>query len=210
MAMSAASLEHFYTDGDIYETLDTCQELELLLVGIGPVELHPVTDPKAADDRPEPVALRPVLDRLAAEFAEAAELKGIRLRVVPARGAIFSHPALLGGILQNLMRNAIDYTPRGGRVLVGCRRRGREVRIEIRDSGVGISADKLTRVFAAFSRLDATLPDGLGLGLFIVKHAADFLGHRVEVSSAPGRGSSFIVVADAAPCDRMPLPAGVG
>jgi two-component system phosphate regulon sensor histidine kinase PhoR len=150
-------------------------------------------------DRPEPVLLRAALDRLATEFAEAARLKGIELRVVSSRVAIASHPVLLHGILQNLVRNAIDYTPRGGRVLVGCRRRGGQVRIEVRDSGAGIPADELTRVFAAFNRLDATRVDGLGLGLFIVKRVADFLGHRVEVSSAVGRGSSFIVVAEAAP-----------
>jgi two-component system phosphate regulon sensor histidine kinase PhoR len=149
-------------------------------------------------DRPEPVLLRPVLDRLATESAEAARLKGIELRVVSSRVAISSHPVLLHGILQNLVRNAIDYTPRGGRVLVGCRRRGGQVRIEVRDSGAGIPADEFTRVFAAFNRVDATRVDGLGLGLFIVKRAADFLGHRVEVSSAVGRGSSFIVIAEAA------------
>jgi two-component system, OmpR family, phosphate regulon sensor histidine kinase PhoR len=152
-----------------------------------------------AQARPEPVLLRPVLCRLAADFAETAALKRVRLRIVPARGAVFSHPALLAGILHNLVRNAIDYTPCGGRVLVGCRRHGREVRIEVDDTGVGIPPGKLNRVFGAFSRLDATRPDGLGLGLFIVKRAADFLGHRVEVSSVVGQGSSFVVVADAAP-----------
>jgi two-component system phosphate regulon sensor histidine kinase PhoR len=149
-------------------------------------------------NRPEPVPVGPVLARLAAEFAEAARLRGIALHVVPARAAVFSQPVLLGGILRNLMRNAIDYTPRGGRVLVGCRRRGREVRIEVRDTGAGIPAGQLTRLFEAFSRADATRPDGLGLGLFIVKRTADFLGHRIEVSSTVGCGSSFVVVADTA------------
>src|SRR5713226_8485349 len=84
----------------------------------------------ATSDHHEPVPLGPLLKQLAAEFAEPARLKGIRLRVIPAALAVSSHPVLLNGILWNLARNAIDYTPRGGRVLVLCRRRGSQVRIE--------------------------------------------------------------------------------
>jgi histidine kinase/DNA gyrase B/HSP90-like ATPase len=126
-------------------------------------------------------------------------LKGIKLRVVPAGIAVFSHPVLLSGILGNLIRNAIDYTPHGGRVCVACRRRGSQVHLQIRDSGVGIPADELAEVLRAFHRTDATCSEGLGLGLFIVKRAANLLGHRVQVASAAGRGSCFAVVANAAP-----------
>jgi two-component system phosphate regulon sensor histidine kinase PhoR len=146
-----------------------------------------------------PVRLRPLLEDLASEFAEPARLKGIELRVIPASVAVFSHPVLLSGILGNLIRNAIDYTPRGGRVCVACRRRGSQAHLEIRDSGVGIPADELAQVIWAFHRTDATCSEGLGLGLFIVKRAANLLGHRVEVASAAGRGSCFAVVANAAP-----------
>jgi signal transduction histidine kinase len=146
-----------------------------------------------------PVWLRPLLEDLASEFAEPARLKGIELRVVPASVAVFSHPVLLSGILGNLIRNAIDYTPRGGRVCVACRRRGSQAHLEIRDSGVGIPADELAKVLRAFHRTDATCSEGLGLGLFIVKRAADLLGHRVQVASAAGRGSCFAIVANAAP-----------
>jgi signal transduction histidine kinase len=83
-------------------------------------------------------------------------------------------------------------------VLVGCRRRGPEWRIEVRDTGIGIPAEKLPFVFNAFQRGRATGSEGLGLGLFIVKSAADLLGHRVEVRSTAGRGSCFTVVAEAA------------
>ena len=71
-------------------------------------------------------------------------------------------------------------------------------RIEVRDSGEGIPPDKLSTVFEPFFRLDAARSDGLGLGLFIVKRAAECLGHRIEVRSAPHRGSCFAVIAQGA------------
>jgi signal transduction histidine kinase len=153
---------------------------------------------RSREDLHLPVPLRPILDGLAAEFAEPARLKGITFRAASGPDAALSHPVLLTGMLRNLVRNAIDYTPRGGGVLVTSRRCGSELRIEVRDTGVGIRPAELTRIFRAFHRADETRTDGLGLGLFIVKHAADLLGHRVEVRSTEGRGSCFAVVADAA------------
>jgi len=153
---------------------------------------------RSADDLRLPVPLRPVLENLAAEFAEAARLKGITFLVTATRWAALSHPVLLTGMLRNLIRNAIDYTPPGGAVFVTSRRCGSELRIEVRDTGIGIPASALSMIFKAFQRGDESRPDGLGLGLFIVKHAADLLGHRVEVRSAEGRGSCFTIFATAA------------
>ena len=144
-----------------------------------------------------PVPLRHILDGVVAEFAEAARLKGITLRVISGRGTALSHPVLLNSILRNLIRNAIDYTPPGGSVSVGSRRFGSELRIEVRDTGAGIRANALPTIFRAFRRAEESRTDGLGLGLFIVKRAADLLGHSVEVRSAEGRGSCFTIVADA-------------
>jgi two-component system, OmpR family, phosphate regulon sensor histidine kinase PhoR len=159
--------------------------------------------------RPEIVSLGPSLEDLAAEFAEAARLKSVILRVPPTRASVFSHSVLLRGILRNLIRNAIDYTPRGGLVAVVCRRYGAELRIEVRDSGPGIRAETLARLFEAFERADQTRANGLGLGLFIVKRAADLLGHRVEVRSAVGCGSRFTVLAACAPtAAQRPLHGG--
>jgi len=154
---------------------------------------------RSADDLRIPVPLGPVLEDLAAEFAGTARLKGIIFLVTAARGAAFSHPVLLTGMLRNLIRNAIDYTPPGGAVFVTARRCGRDIRISVRDTGAGIRANALSLIFRAFERADESRTDGLGLGLFIVKHAADLLGHRVEVRSAVGRGSCFTIVANAAP-----------
>jgi signal transduction histidine kinase len=153
-----------------------------------------------------PVLLRPVLDDLVAEFGDPAHRKGIAFRVTTARGTALSHPVLLTSILRNLVRNAIDYTPRGGRVFVASHRCGSELRIEVRDTGAGIRASALTTIFEAFQRADDSRADGLGLGLFIVKRAADLLGHRVEVQSVEGHGSRFTVVAPAACYDTSQQP----
>jgi signal transduction histidine kinase len=135
------------------------------------------------------------LEELAAEFADAARLKGITFRIASGVGAAHSHPVLLTGMLRNLIRNAIDYTPPGGSVFVTFRRCGPELCISLRDTGAGIRANALSAIFRAFQRANDSRPDGLGLGLFIVKHAADLLGYRVEVRSAEGRGSCFTIVA---------------
>ena len=153
---------------------------------------------RSGDHLHVPVRLRPIFEDLASEFAEPARRKGIELRVIPASSAVFSHHVLLSGILGNLIRNAIDYTPPGGRVFITSRRCDSEQRLEVRDTGVGMRANVLSTIFQAFERNDETRENGLGLGLFIVKRAADLLGHRIEVRSAPGRGSSFAIVADAA------------
>jgi signal transduction histidine kinase len=152
---------------------------------------------RSGDDLHLSVPLRPVLENLAAEFAEAAWLKGITFLVTATRCVALSHPVLLTGMLRNLIRNAIDYTPAGGGVFVTTRRCGAEMRIEVRDTGVGISTSPLSTTFRAFQRAAESPTDGLGLGLFIVKHAADLLGHRVEVRSTEDQGSCFTVVASA-------------
>ena len=153
---------------------------------------------RSGDDLYLPVPLHPILDDLAAEFAEATRLKGITFLVTVTRWAALSHPVLLTSMLRNLIRNAIECTLPGGCVLVGSRPCASELRIQVRDTGVGIPANALSTIFRAFQRGDESRTDGLGLGLFIVKHAADLVGHRVEVCSAEGRGSCFTVVADAA------------
>jgi two-component system phosphate regulon sensor histidine kinase PhoR len=162
---------------------------------------------QSSEYRPEPVALRPIHRQLDLEFGEQARRRGIEFRVVPASAVVWSHPVLLTGILRNLVRNALDYTPPGGNVFVACRSRGSEAHIEVRDNGVGIAPGELVKIFDAFHRADSSRADGLGLGLFIVQRAAQFLGHRIEVRSALGRGSCFTVVGqrpffDPASCGR--------
>jgi K+-sensing histidine kinase KdpD len=145
----------------------------------------------------EPVWLNAAFAALTGELGDRARQKGIELRIPPTRAGVWSQSVLLSGVLRNLMRNAIDYTPAGGRVLVGCRRRGLKVCIEVHDSGAGIPDKEQASVFQAFQRGTTTGPGGLGLGLFIVKRATDFLGHGIELRSAAGHGSCFTVITDA-------------
>ncbi len=152
---------------------------------------------QAATIEPVPVWLSPMLARLGRDHEEMANRKGLTLRVRPADVAVASDPFLLEVALRNLLRNALKFTGPGGQVLVGCRRRGSRVRLEVHDTGIGIPPDKLARVFEAFHRLDSTQTDGLGLGLFVVRRAVDLLGHRLEVRSTVGRGSCFSILADA-------------
>jgi two-component system, OmpR family, phosphate regulon sensor histidine kinase PhoR len=147
---------------------------------------------------PMPLALAPLLMGLDGDHAELALRKNIEVRVLRTSAMILSDTVLLHGILRNLLWNALKFTPEGGRVLVGCRRRGRELRIEVRDNGIGMPPEQVSKAFDAFQRLDSTLADGLGLGLFVVRRAANLLGHRLDVRSALGGGSTFAVIAEVA------------
>ncbi len=81
-------------------------------------------------------------------------------------------------------------------MLVGCRRVGGMVRFDVHDTGIGIRDDQMPRIFEAFTSLDIVSSQGLGVGLFIVRQAAAILGHRIEIASAPSRGTRFSVFAD--------------
>ena len=139
-----------------------------------------------------------LLGALEAEFALTARNRGLELRVRPSRAIVRSDARLLRRVLQNFVANAVRYTARGG-VLVGCRLRGSLLRIEVRDTGPGIAADQLDRIFEEFYRVPspqagaAGTGKGFGLGLAIVDRIARRLGHALLVRSVPGRGSVFAV-----------------
>jgi two-component system, OmpR family, phosphate regulon sensor histidine kinase PhoR len=141
------------------------------------------------------VALAPLFWRLCDENEDAALHRGIDMRVCATKVHVVSDPVLLGGILRNLVTNAVKYTEPGGRILIGCRPSGADVRIEVYDTGIGIAPDQLPRIFDAFERLDSARCEGLGIGLFVVRRALEALGHRIEVSSAVSRGSLFSIIA---------------
>ena len=116
-------------------------------------------------------ALQSAFDRLELHFGAQARAKGIELRVRPTLLHAKSDPALLDRVIRNLVANAIRYTNKGG-VLVGCRRRGDHVRIEVWDSGIGIPAEKRQEIFQEFVQLGNAERDrskGLGIGLSITR-----------------------------------------
>jgi len=145
-----------------------------------------------------PVRIGPLLQRTAHENEVAALAKGVRVRTVPTSATIESDALLLGTVLRNLVSNAVKYTKPGGSVLLGCRQNGRSARIDVYDTGIGITEDQMARIFEAFTRLDPTCDDGLGIGLFIVRQAIGILGHRIDVASTPHRGSRFSIFASGA------------
>jgi two-component system, OmpR family, phosphate regulon sensor histidine kinase PhoR len=143
------------------------------------------------------VGLGPLFWRLRHENEDAAIQGGIDLRAVTTDADVVSNPVLLDGILQNLLTNAIRYTEPGGRILIGCRRKGAEIRIDVYDTGIGIPEDQLPRIFESFTRLAPGRNNGLGIGLSIVRRALEVLGHRIEVRSIVGQGSLFSIYAPA-------------
>ncbi|WP_323946158.1 hybrid sensor histidine kinase/response regulator [Aeromonas hydrophila] len=139
--------------------------------------------------------LRDVFDNLKAEFGVLAQAGGIQFSVVESGVAVYSDVRLLRRVLQNFLTNAFRYNP-GGRVLLGCRRLGDKVRIEVWDNGPGIPADKQEAIFDEFSRLDhsrTAREQGLGLGLAIARGIALVLGHNLTLRSWPGAGSVFAI-----------------
>ncbi len=128
------------------------------------------------------------------EFAPVARAKGLALTFVPCSLPVQSDRLLLRRLLQNLISNAIKYTPRG-RVLVGCRRRGQSLRIAVYDTGVGIPALKRGEIFKEFHRLEqgARIARGLGLGLSIVERLARVLNHGIALDANASGGSMFSV-----------------
>jgi len=163
--------------------------------------------------------LRDLFRRLHMHFAGQAELAGLGLRFSPGGKSVTSDPQLLERILGNLIQNAIKYTRAGGIVVV-VRTTESHFNVEVWDTGMGISAAELPRVFDEFYQADharGARAQGLGMGLAIVKRLVRLLGHTLTVASQPGRGSMFRIgiargalpeIQDVtAAADTLPMPA---
>jgi Na+/proline symporter/signal transduction histidine kinase len=159
--------------------------------------------------RPEFASFRidEMMRQIELEFAPLATARGLELKFVPCALVVRSDRRLLRRLLQNLLSNAIKYTP-SGRVLVGCRRRGDHLRVDVYDTGIGIPESKRRDIFIEFHRLDqgAKIARGLGLGLSIVERVARVLGGTVSVESTPGSGSHFSVLVPLSNAAPVALP----
>lgn len=146
------------------------------------------------DVRIHDVALGPLLQVLGHNFGVLAESQGLKLSCVPTRAVVRTDENLLRRILQNFVSNAIRYSRRG-RIVVGCRRVGSHLRIEVHDQGPGIPEALQREIFEEFRRLDEGRADdrGAGLGLAIVERLGRLLGHEIGLRSQLGRGSVFWV-----------------
>jgi signal transduction histidine kinase/ActR/RegA family two-component response regulator len=144
-------------------------------------------------------------------FAGAAREKKLSFRALPSDAWVRSDFILLQQIVFNLVQNALRYTRSGG-VLVGCRKRGEQLRIEVWDSGIGIPPDQHDKIFGEFYRLgepDRDRRAGLGLGLAIVDRLCRLLAHPIEVKSTVGKGSVFAVTVPLAPANKRAIEASI-
>ena len=171
----------------IGRSLETMTDMLTSLLDINQLEagnLRPSTSDFPIND---------VFDALAADFLEPATEKGLRWRLVRSRITVHSDQRMLKEMIRNLLSNAIRYTDRGS-VLVGCRRAGDKVRIEVWDSGVGIMGEQMPRIFEEnYQGPQSAQSGGFGLGLAIVQRLGNILGHHIAARSTPGKGSVFSI-----------------
>ncbi|TCS43986.1 PAS domain-containing hybrid sensor histidine kinase/response regulator [Reinekea marinisedimentorum] len=179
-----------YAEDDILPKLEsslrTTEELISTLLEIAKLDGNP------QNPIIEPVELSSIFQSIMDEFSAVAEEKSLRLLVRPTDIIVSSESRPLRRIIQNLVSNAIKYTRSGG-VLLAARKRGGQVVIQIWDTGLGIEADDLERIFLDFNRLDQHRQEaqGVGLGLSVVSRISQYLHHPIRVQSTPGKGSCF-------------------
>lgn len=136
-----------------------------------------------------------LLRQIATDFQPVAAEKNLELRIVPTSIVVDTDRNLFRRLVQNLVSNAIKYT-RSGRILIGARRRGELVELQVLDTGIGIAPDKLNTVFREFTRLEEGVREaqGLGLGLSIVDRIARVLRLEIQIESHQGKGTRFSVI----------------
>lgn len=170
------------TAGALLGVLDALLDINQLEAGI--------VQPEKVD-----FPINDLLERLRIEFSHPVQAHGLLWRVVPCRLSVWSDPRLLERMIRHLLANAVQYTERG-KILLGCRRCGDRLRIEVWGTGAGIPEGQLQAIFAEFHQLDNPAREhgrGLGLGLSIVQRLGNLLGHPVDVHSRPGKGSGCAV-----------------
>ncbi|KFL36533.1 hybrid sensor histidine kinase/response regulator [Arenimonas donghaensis] len=164
-------------------------------------------DAGGMEPKPEVFRVDELLQHLAAEFGVLAAQKGLALDRVPSSAWVFTDPQLLRRVLQNFLGNAVRYTARG-RIVLGCRRRGESLVIEVWDTGPGIAEADQAVIFEEFRRLDKG-GQGLGIGLAIAERVARLLGLPLKLRSWPGHGTVFSIQvprAAPAPADTTAAP----
>jgi PAS domain S-box-containing protein len=191
LAYESDAVDMKRTIGHIDNSLQAAEELLGTLLDISKLDAGALTP------RRNHFALSDIFRPLRAEFEVMAEDRGLDLVVVTTRAWVDSDPQMLRRIVQNFLSNAIRYTQEG-RVLLGCRRLGERLSIEVWDSGPGIPASKQTEIFQEFRRLDQASrhkesEKGLGLGLSIADRMSRVLDHPIRVRSREGQGTMFAV-----------------
>jgi two-component system, sensor histidine kinase len=161
-------------------------------------------DAGVVDVHRRPFAIAPMLERICRDHLDEASAKDVALVLKPSEISVDSDPVLLERIVRNLISNAVRYTDRG-RIVVGCRRQGSMVSIQVWDTGRGIPLDHQEKVFEEYYQLGNAERDrsrGLGLGLAIVRRMTNLLNCKLTLRSKPGRGSCFEI---AIPISKRPI-----
>jgi PAS domain S-box-containing protein len=184
------ALEQHHPDGEgrklleaIGRSLDTMSSMLSSLLDVNRLEVGKLRPIKSD------LAINEVFDSVATDFLRPVEERGLKLRVVRSGLLVYSDKRMLEGMIRNLLSNSVRYTDQG-KILLGCRRAGDKIRIEMWDSGIGISEDQLPRIFDEYYQgAEAAERGGSGLGLAIVRRLGEVLDHGIDVRSAPGRGT---------------------
>ena len=173
--------------GGIARSLDTMSSILSSLLDVNRLEAGNLR-PSKSD-----FAINEVFDSLGGDFLDSIADKGLRWRLVRSGLLVRSDKRMLEAMLRNLLSNAVRYTDRG-KILLGCRRAGDKIRIEVWDSGIGISQDQLPQIFQEYYQgADGAERGGFGLGLAIVRRIGEALDHRIGVRSTPGKGTVFSI-----------------
>jgi len=188
------ALEHHHRDGEVCKlvagmgrSLDTMSSILSSLLDVNQLESGSLR-PSRSD-----FTVNEMFTSLEADFLPAIEERGLRLRLVRSALVVQSDRRMLEEMIRNLLSNAVRYTDHGT-ILLGCRRAGGKVRIEVWDSGIGITEDQLPLIFEEYYQsADGAERGGFGLGLAIVRRLAKILDHRLGVRSARGRGTGFSI-----------------
>jgi two-component system CheB/CheR fusion protein len=170
-------------------TLDAMSGMLGTLLDISQIEAGAIQPTKL------PCKIDDILSRMREAFTFDARAKGLSFRVVPCSLIVQSDPHLLEQMIRNLLANAMKYTDRG-KVLLGCRRHGDALTIEIWDTGIGIPNDQQAAIFQAYHQVGniaRASGRGVGLGLSIVQRLGSLLDHRIVVRSCSGKGSVFTI-----------------
>ena len=164
-------------------------------------------DAGAVQPEPQNVSLKPLIERIEADYRPLANGKGLEFHVAAPDILVETDPVLLERLVRNLVDNAFKYTA-AGNVTLDTEVDGTKVRIIVRDTGPGIPAAERERIFEEFYQIGNPERDrvqGLGLGLAIVQRLADLLVLELTLESEPGRGSTFTVTVPPAP-ERRAVP----